>query len=109
MARSASARRRRPAARTLLDSVRHFLTPGLWCPRTAELERRLGQPGKPGSAPAVWLTALVHLRLGVPWAWRFGKGTASERDHLRHLLAVLPAAALVVADAGFVGFDLLGT
>src|SRR5229473_585563 len=42
----------------------------LECPRAAELERRLGQAGKPGSAPAVWLTALVHLGLGVPWAWR---------------------------------------
>lgn len=81
----------------------------LECPRTAELERRLGQAGKPGSAPAVWLTALVHLRLGVPWAWRWGKGTASERDHLRQLLSLLPAAALLVADAGYVGYDLIRT
>jgi hypothetical protein len=79
----------------------------LECPRTEELERRLGQAGKPGSAPTLWLTALVHLRLGVPWAWRWGKGTASERGHLRHLLGVLPAAARVVADAGYVGYDLL--
>jgi hypothetical protein len=81
----------------------------LECPRTAELERRLGQAGKAGSAPAVWLTALVHLRLGVPWAWRWGKGTASERDHLRQLLSRLPAAALLVADAGYVGYDLIRT
>jgi hypothetical protein len=77
----------------------------LACPRSAELERRLGQAGKPGSAPMLWLTALVHLRLGVPWAWRWGKGTASERAHLLHLLPLLPAAALVVADAGYVGYD----
>jgi hypothetical protein len=81
----------------------------LECPRTAELERHLGQAGKPGCAPMVWLTALVHLRLGVPWAWRWGKGTASERQHLRQLLSVLPAAALVVADAGYVGYDLART
>ncbi len=81
----------------------------LECPRTAELEGRLGQAGKLGSAPAVWLTALVHLRLGVPWAWRWGKGTASERDHLRRLLSLLPAAALLVADAGYVGYDLIRT
>lgn len=81
----------------------------LLCPRTEELERHLGQAGKPGSAPMLWLTALVHLRLGVPWAWRWGKGTASERDHLRHLLSTLPAAALVVADAGYVGYDLART
>jgi Transposase DDE domain len=77
----------------------------LACPRSAELERRLGQAGKPHSAPMLWLTALVHLRLGVPWAWHWGKGTASERAHLLHLLPLLPAAALVVADAGYVGYD----
>jgi len=77
----------------------------LACPRTAELERRLGQAGKPHSAPMVWLTALVHLRLGIPWAWRWGKGTASERGHLLSLLPLLPAAALVVADAGYVGYE----
>ncbi len=81
----------------------------LECPRTTELERHLGQAGKPQSAPTVWLTALVHLRLGVPWAWRWGKGTASERHHLRQLLSVLPAAALVVTDAGYVGYDLTRT
>src|SRR5215472_4013096 len=52
----------------------------LECPRSAALEQRLGQAGKAGSAPMLWLTALVHLRLGVPWAWRWGRGTASERD-----------------------------
>jgi len=81
----------------------------LTCPRAAVLEKRLGQAGKAGSAPTVWLTALVHLRLGVPWAWQWGKGTASERDHLRRLLPTLPAHALVVTDAGYVGYDLAKT
>jgi hypothetical protein len=76
------------------------------CPRSAELERRLGRAAKDGSAPSVWVTALVHLRLGVPWAWRLGRGAASERAHLLQLLRVLPAEALVVADAGYVGFEL---
>jgi hypothetical protein len=76
------------------------------CPRTAELERHLGQAGKKGSAPTLWVTALVHLRLGVPWAWRLGKGTASERWHLLQMLTLLPAAALLVADAGYFGFSL---
>jgi hypothetical protein len=76
------------------------------CPRTAELEHRLGQAGKDRAAPSVWVTALVHLRLGVPWAWRVGKGTASERAHLIDLLPLLPAAALLVADAGYFGFEL---
>ncbi len=76
------------------------------CPRTTELEERMGQAGKDKSAPTLWVTALVHLRWGVPWAWRFGKGTASEREHLEHLLSVLPRLALLVADAGYFGFRL---
>jgi hypothetical protein len=76
------------------------------CPRTEELEQRLGQAGKDGSAPTIWVTALVHLRLGVLWAWRIGKGTASERSHLLQMLELLPKKALLVADAGYFGFDL---
>jgi hypothetical protein len=76
------------------------------CPRTVELEKHLGQAGKDNSAPTIWVTALVHLRLGLPWAWRIGKGTASERAHLMQMLDLLPPAALLVADAGYFGFDL---
>jgi Transposase DDE domain len=78
----------------------------LACPRTAALAQRLGQAGKDGAAPTVWLTALVHLRSGLLGSWRLGKGTARERDHLRRLLPTLPARALVVADAGYVGYAL---
>src|SRR5260370_28225415 len=78
----------------------------LECPRTTELERHLGQAGKARSAPTLWLTALVDLRLGLPWAWRVGKGTASERAHLMQMLPLLPRAALLVADAGYSGFEL---
>lgn len=111
---AAGVRRCLPTALTAGWLVEGFVPLGcdgtrLECPRAAELEQRLGQAGKPGSAPTVWLTALVHLRLGVPWAWRWGKGTASERTHLRQLLPVLPAAALLVTDAGFVGYDLMRT
>jgi hypothetical protein len=42
----------------------------------------------------------------LPWAWRWGKGTANERSHLLHLLPLLPAAAVLVADAGYFGYDL---
>jgi DDE family transposase len=112
----------------------------LACPRSAELERRLGvgakkrrrkkkaaparPPGpqpEPGPGPAenpkkakagpdapqIWVTAVVHLGLGLLWSWRLGKGTASERTHLRHLVATLPRGALLVADAGYVGYALL--
>jgi hypothetical protein len=80
----------------------------LECARTDELLARMGQAGKTDSTPALWVTALVHLTTGVPWSWRLGKGTASERGHLRQLLPTLPTDALVIADAGFHGYDLVG-
>ena len=76
------------------------------CPRSAELERRLGTFGKEGSPPMLWNTSIVHLTLGFPFCWRLGKGgKASERSHLIHMLRWLPALALIVADAGYVGYD----
>jgi Transposase DDE domain len=78
----------------------------LACPRSAELEQRLGQAGKDESAPMLWVTALVHLRTGLLYAWRLGKGTASELVHLKHLIGVLPRLALVVADAAYLDYGL---
>ncbi len=77
------------------------------CPRTAELEQRMGAAGKKDSAPTLWLTAIVHLRYGLLWSWRLGKGTASEQLHLIHLLTTLPARSLLVTDAGYLGYELL--
>jgi hypothetical protein len=78
------------------------------CPRTAELEQRLGTFGKDGSAPMIWNTSIVHLALGIPWCWRFGRGgKASERTHLLQMLPLLPQMALIVTDAGYVGYELV--
>jgi hypothetical protein len=110
----------------------------LACPRSAELERRLGlgkkkrtkrrkkvaparppapqEQGPAGAAgpktraagtPQLWVTAVLHLGLGVLWSWRLGTGNANEREHLRRLLNTLPRGALVVADAGYVGYQLM--
>src|SRR5436190_910677 len=76
------------------------------CPRSAELEERLGSGG-PDKAPLIWVTALVHLSLGLLWSWRLGKGTASEREHLCHLMPTLPRKTLLIADCGFVSYELL--
>jgi hypothetical protein len=77
-------------------------------PRVEELEGRLGDPGGDSCSghkvPQVWLTALVHLASGVPWAWQVGKGDASERQHLIGLIGTLVAGALVVTDAGYQGY-----
>lgn len=82
-------------------------------PRVNELERRLGDSGGVSCSghktPQLWLTALVHLSSGVPFSWLVGKGDASERSHLIRLMDTLPAAALVVADAGYQGFLVAAT
>jgi hypothetical protein len=77
------------------------------CPRTTELETRLGRAGKADAAPTVWVTALVHLGTGVLWSWRIGPGPAAEQEHLRHLLGTLSPQALVVCDAAYMGYDLV--
>ncbi|MBV8458392.1 MAG: transposase [Acetobacteraceae bacterium] len=79
----------------------------LECPRSAELEARLRQAGKEDSAPTVWVTAFVHLATGILWSWQLGSGTADERQHLRRLLATLSPAALIVADAAYMGYELV--
>lgn len=78
----------------------------LECPRVEELERRLDEPAREQRAPQVWVTALVHLQTGLLWAWRLGKGYNRERSHLQALLTTLPAAALIVADSGYNGYNL---
>lgn len=78
------------------------------CPRTVELEQRLGTFGKEGSAPMIWNTSIVHLALGVPWCWRLGRGgKASERTHLIQMIPWLPKLALIVTDAGYVGYHVV--
>lgn len=77
------------------------------CPRTPELERRLRANPTSQQPPTILVSAFVHLSLGVLWSWRLGGPRGSERDHLARLLPTLPRRALVVADAGYVGYALL--
>jgi hypothetical protein len=79
----------------------------LECPRSVELERYLGQAGKPQSAPTLYVSTLVLLPAGLLWSWCLGKGTASEHEQLRRLLPTLPERSLVVGDAGYLGYELL--
>jgi hypothetical protein len=66
--------------------------------------KALGQPVK----PQIWLTLLWHMGMKMPWAWRCGPSTASERGHLQELLATqcFPENTLFCGDAGFVGYAL---
>lgn len=78
----------------------------LECPRSAELERRLGRCGKGEAAPMLALSALVLLPAGVLWSWHLGPAAAHEHDQLRQLLPTLPRGTLLVADAFYQGYDL---
>lgn len=75
------------------------------CPRTAANEATLGCAGKARTAPQLYVTTLWHMGTGLLWDYRTGPGTASERRHLEAMLPDLPADALVVADAGFTGYE----
>ena len=56
-------------------------------------------------APQSWLTMMWHIGSSLPWNWRTGPADSSERAHMVEMLESLPADALVVADAGFVGYE----
>jgi hypothetical protein len=76
-------------------------------PRTTSNERMPGVSGRAKSQPQWNATLLVHLPTGLLWNWRHGSATESERGHLREMLDDLPPDALLLADAGYTGFDLM--
>jgi hypothetical protein len=100
--------RRHYGPRLLVDGFEPMGCDGsrLECPRSQELEHRFRPASKDDCAPTVWLTAFVHLGTGLLWSWQLGPGTADERLHLRQLLGTLPPAALIVADAAYMGYAL---
>lgn len=57
------------------------------------------------NSPQMWLTTLWHIGTGLLWNWRTGPADSSERAHLLDMLVSLPAEAMIVADAGFVGYE----
>jgi len=77
------------------------------CPRTRANERAFGCAGKTKTAPQQLLTTLFHPGTGLLWDWRLGRGDAAERTHLRSMIGQLPRRTLLLADAGFTGYDLL--
>jgi Transposase DDE domain len=75
------------------------------CPRTQANERALECAGRKKTGPQLFVTTLLHMGTGLPWDFRIGPGTASERRHLEDMLPTLPTRSLVVADAGFIGYE----
>ncbi len=89
-------------------------------PWTKANEQKLGKKGRKPKGekchrketdmrPQLTLTLLWHMGLGLPWVWKHGGLSDGERTQFRDLLSQLPQAALVVADAGFVGYLLWKT
>jgi Transposase DDE domain len=99
---------RRYLERLMFDGYKPFGCDGsrVECPRATELEKHLGKSSNDDSAPNIWVTAFVHLGLGLLWSWRIGKGDADERLHLRQMVHLLPPQAMVVADAAYMGYEL---
>jgi hypothetical protein len=82
-----------------VDSTKHD------APMTAANEKSLGTASKTKSWPQLLLTTVFHLGSGLPWSFLRGRARSSERRHLLGLLNTLPSGALLLADAGFVGYD----
>ena len=76
-------------------------------PRTQANQEALGCAGKEKTGPQFLVTLLYHMGSALPWRWKIGAGTNSERGHLQSMLKYLPLGSLLVADAGFTGYDLL--
>jgi hypothetical protein len=78
------------------------------CPRTLANEQGFGVSGKGKSGPQQLLTCLFHVASGVLWGWtRDGVQGRGEPTQLRQMLDLLPPQAMLLADAGFTGYDLL--
>jgi len=78
------------------------------CPRTAANEKGFGVSGKENSGPQQLLTCLFHVASGMLWGWtRDGVQGRGEPTQLRELLTLLPPGAMLLADAGYTGYDLL--
>jgi hypothetical protein len=77
------------------------------CPRTAANEKGFGVSGKNNSGPQQRLTCLFHVAVGMLWGWRRdGIEGDGERTQLKSMLDLLPTDAMLLADAGFSGYDL---
>lgn len=77
------------------------------CPMSAANEAAFGIAGKKKSGPQQFLTTLFHVGSGLIWDFRRGEARSSERSALLEMLDDLPAEAMLLADAGFTGYEFL--
>jgi hypothetical protein len=71
-------------------------------------KKRRSKPLSERVKPQIWLTLLWHMGMRMPWSWKTGPSTSSERGHFLKMLTtqVFPEKTLFCADAGFVGYEL---
>lgn len=77
-------------------------------PRTIANEA-LGFVGKDKCGPQMVLLLLMHLGAMLPWGWAVGDARESERALLHRVIGDLPERTLLMADAGFTGYQFLRT
>lgn len=77
------------------------------CPMTGANEEAFGLASRRKSWPQMVLTTVFHVGTGVPWAFLRGPARSSERSHLLEMLKTLPGRSMVLADAGFTGYDVM--
>ena len=55
--------------------------------------------------PQFYMTVMFNLGTQLLWDWRAGPSNASETEHLEEMIGSLPSNSIIVADAGFIGYD----
>lgn len=75
-------------------------------PKTIGNEQ-LGFAGKDKCLPQMNLLMMLHLGIGQLWGWQIDGVRTSERALLRRAIPDLPENTLLVADAGFFGYQML--
>ncbi len=77
--------------------------------KTKGMRRKRIEQAKPQpQGPQIWVTLMWQIGLGLPWCWKLGPSSASERQHAMDMIenGHFLKNTLFVGDAGFVGYDL---
>ena len=75
--------------------------------KRTRIKNQTAHQKKQKACPRILMTTLYHISLGLPWSWRLGSKSDNERSQLLSMLGELPKNAMIVGDAGFIGFEFL--
>jgi len=77
--------------------------------KRSRIKKQTAHQKRQKECPRILMTTLFHISLGLPWSWRLGSKSNNERSQLISMLDELPPNAMIVGDAGFIGFEFLST